>query len=171
MFKKNYEFRGSRKERVLVPLLFAGIMATIVAPSLVPPAPAAAVFQECRPLSSLNIQGEILSGAVARRVGRRSLAPNADTQYEQTHYVVPLRLLLYYAGIRQVRVPAAVVVQHQRGGSGRTNLSDGVGHNPNQQLGSCRIRFQAKIPGRCRREWRERHQPKEKDRHASYRPT
>ena len=69
MVKNNEVFRASRRAGVLASLLLGSMVAAIVVPGVIQPAPAAVLFQECRPLSSLNIQGQILSGAIARRVG------------------------------------------------------------------------------------------------------
>ena len=65
MVNNNYGVRASRRAGVLAALLFVSIVATIVVPGVIQPAPAAPLLQECRPLSSLNIQGEILSAATA----------------------------------------------------------------------------------------------------------
>lgn len=70
MVKKNVGFRASRSAGFMAAWLLASMMATIVVPGVIMPVPAAALLQECRPLSSLNIQGEILSGARAIRVGQ-----------------------------------------------------------------------------------------------------
>ncbi len=54
MVKNTYGFRASRNA-VLAALLFGSFIATIVLPGVIESAPAAGLFQECRPLSSLNI--------------------------------------------------------------------------------------------------------------------
>lgn len=70
MVKNNDGFRASRRPSAMAALLLVSMVATIVMAGVIQPAPAAAFVQECRPLSSLDLQGQILSGAIARRVGQ-----------------------------------------------------------------------------------------------------